>query len=138
MRKVLMLMILGLCACKKEDASTPHRSFYGKWVYTAAINKQYTVSQGDTTYDRIDTLHYNGADYIEFTQNRLALRFNSTTHRTDSLLFEEVTPVFFHLDSLLCQATYISDSALQYNSLDFRYDQSPLVKISQTFYWLKK
>jgi hypothetical protein len=46
--------------------------------------------------------------------------------------------VFFHLDSLLCEATGISDSALQYNSLDFQYNETPLVQISQTFYWLKK
>lgn len=138
MRKVLMIMILGLCACKKEDNTTPHKSFYGKWFYTAAIHKQYTVSQGDTVYSRIDTLQYNGADYINFTQDRVALRYTAATKRLDSLLFEEVTPVFFHLDSLLCEATGISDSALQYNSLDFQYNETPLVQISQTFYWLKK
>jgi len=138
MRKVLMLVLLGLCACKKEDTTTPYRSFYGKWFYNTAIHKQYTVIAGDTVYNRIDTIHYNGADYINFTENNVALRFYANTQRTDSLLFEEVTPVFFHLDSLLCEATSIGDSALQYNSLDFQYDQSPLIKISQTFYWLQK
>jgi hypothetical protein len=131
-------MVLALCACKKEDNTTPHKSFYGKWFYVAAVNKEYTVDNGDTSYSRLDTVYYNGTDYINFTQNGVALAFSGSTGHTDSLLFEEITPVFFHLDSLLCEATAIADSALQYNSLNFSYDETPKVKISQRFYTLRK
>ncbi len=139
MQKVLaIVMLLGICACKKEQESTPYRNFYGKWIYVTAVEKQYTVSQGDTSYHRIDTLHYTGSDHIDFTQNGVALAFSSITQRTDSLRYEEITPVFFRLDSILCEATHISDTVLQFNSLDFSYDETPLVKISQTFYSLRK
>lgn len=140
MRNVLLIvtMFFVLIACKKEDNSTPHRSFYGKWYYQTAIFKEYTVNAGDTSFTRLDTLHYNGADYIDFTQNGVAIRYYSDGHQTDTLNFEEVTPVFFHLDSLLCEATSITDSGLQYNSLDFSYNETPKVQISQTFYNLKR
>jgi hypothetical protein len=138
MRNVLVIIVLVLCACKKEDNSTPHRSFYGKWHYQSAVFKQYTVSDGDTTFSRLDTLYYNGTDYIDFTQNGTALQFFADDQATDTLNFEEITPVFFRLDSLLCQATTITDSELQYHSLDFTYNETPLVTISQTFYYLKR
>lgn len=138
MRNALVIMLLVLCACKKEDNSTPHRNFYGKWTFTSAVFKEYTVDAGDTSYSRLDTLYYNGADYIDFTQNGTALVFSSDTQSTDSLRFEEITPVFFRLDSLLCEATTITDSALHYNSLDFTYNETPKVLISQTFYNLKR
>lgn len=137
-RNVLVILVLVLCACKKENNTTPHRSFYGKWFYQSAVFKEYTVDKGDTSYSRLDTLYYNGADYIDFMENGTALEFSSDTQRADTLRFEEITPVFFHLDSLLCEATAITDSALHYNSLDFTYGETPLVKISQTFYTLKR
>ena len=139
MRTVIAIgILLAFCACKKENESTPFRSFYGQWTYVTAVQKDYTVSDGDTTYSRIDTLHYDGLDYINFTQNGVALLVDGSTQRTDTLRYEEITPVFFRLDSLLCQATLITDSALAYNSLDFSYDETPLVKISQTFYSLRR
>ncbi|KAA2238563.1 hypothetical protein F0L74_20275 [Chitinophaga agrisoli] len=139
MQKVLVIMLLlAVFACKKEQESTPYRNFYGKWIYVTAVAKQYTVSQGDTNYYRIDTLHYGGGDHIDFTQAGVAYAFSAATQRTDSLRYEEITPVFFKLDSMLCEATHISDTALEFNSLDFSYDETPLVKISQTFYSLRK
>lgn len=136
---ILILMpLLVLFACKKENNATPHRNFYGKWYYETAIFKEYTVDAGDTSYSRLDTLRYNGAEYIDFTRNGIALRFYADAHRVDTFRFEEVTPVFFHLDSLLCEATSITDAALRYNTLDFSYNETPKVKISQTFYSLKK
>ena len=142
MRNVLVIVIailpVVLYACKKEDKSTPHRNFYGKWYYESAVFKEYTVTEGDTAYTRLDTLRYNGAEYIDFTQNSIALRFYSDAHRVDTFRFEEITPVFFHLDSMLCEATSVTDTALRYNTLDFNYDETPKVKISQTFYSLKK
>jgi len=135
---VIAMMMLVLYACKKEDNSTPSRNYYGKWYYESAVFKEYTVSEGDTSYTRLDTLRYNGSEYIDFTQDKIALRFYSDAHRVDTFRFEEITPVFFHLDSLLCEATSITDTALRYNTLDFKYDESPKVKISQTFYILKK
>jgi hypothetical protein len=142
MRNVLVIVIpmllLALYACKKEDKATPHRNYYGKWYYETAVFKDYTVSEGDTSYTRLDTLRYNGSEYIDFTQNGTALRFYSDAHRVDTFRFEEITPVFFHLDSLLCEATSVTDTALRYNTLDFNYDETPKVKISQIFYTLKK
>jgi|GEM_PF-955928 len=135
---VIAMMMLVLYACKKEDNATPKRNYYGKWYYESAVFKEYTVTEGDTSYTRLDTLRYNGSEYIDFTQSNIALRFYSDAHRVDTFRFEEITPVFFHLDSLLCEATSISDTALRYNTLDFKYDESPKVKISQTFYILKK
>jgi hypothetical protein len=135
---VMAMLMLALYACKKEDKSTPHRNFYGKWYYESAIFKDYTVTAGDTSYTRLDTLRYNGAEYIDFTQNGIALRFYSDAHRVDTFRFEEITPVFFHLDSLLCEATSVTDSVLRYHTLDFNYDETPKVKISQIFYTLKK
>ncbi|TWI86529.1 hypothetical protein [Chitinophaga japonensis] len=139
MRKVLVIMICGLLfACKKEDNTTPHRSFYGKWTFQTAIARQYTVIQGDTTYHSIDTVHYNGSDYIDFTENGVALSFTAQNQRTDTLGFEEITPRHFRLDSLLCEATLVTDSALHYNSLDFSYNETPYVQISQTFFILRR
>ncbi|WP_298735285.1 hypothetical protein [uncultured Chitinophaga sp.] len=142
MRKVLpivtAMVLVVLSACKKEDNATPHRNFYGKWYYESAVFKEYTVTAGDTSYSRLDTLRYNGAEYIDFTQSGIALRFYSDAHSVDTFRFEEITPVFFHLDSLLCEATAVTDTALRYNTLDFSYDETPKVKISQTFYTLKK
>lgn len=140
MRRILPFVILVLLfACQKKDTPSPQRNFYGKWYFVEAVAKHYTVSNGDTTYSLIDTTRYShSTDYLDFTTNGVALRFTSSSQQTDSLLFEEVTPVYFRLDSLLCEVNSIEDSVLRFNSLDFLYDDTPKVKITQVFYTMQK
>jgi hypothetical protein len=140
MKRTLSFVALALLfACKKKETPEAPRNFYGKWFYVEEIRKRYTVSNGDTSYTSIDTTRYShNTDYIDFTKNGAALRFTSATQQTDSLPFDEITPVYFRLDSLICEVNSIDDSTLRFNSLDFSYDETPKVKITQVFYLLGK
>ena len=139
MRKILVLAFLMIGACKKKDDNPTYRNFYGKWFYSQTVHKEYTVKNGDTSFIRIDTTHYgHHSDYIDFTQNDVAIRFNAGTQQTDSLAFDEVTPTHFKLDSLLCQVETIEDSVFRFNSIDFGYTETQLVLVTQVFYSMHK
>lgn len=140
MKKLLVMALLVLAACKKDDTTTQSRPYDGKWFIHQTIVKQYTLNNGDTIYTRNDvTNHPDRTDFIDFQIDNRG-KGNATLsidRQALNLSYEAVTPSFFKLDSTLCEITQLSDSAFHFNTLIFEGEEVPdKIQVTQNFFIL--
>lgn len=141
MKKILLSVLLLLVACKKDD--TPVQLNYdGKWFIYQTIDKQYTLENGDTAYTRFEVKDYPGdIDYIDFqiSNQGKGIAAIYLAGKLDTLAYEAVTPVYFRLDSTLCEISQHTDSLLVFNTLVFDPSVIPdRIQVSQFYYVLRK
>jgi len=139
MKKLLVMALLMLAACKKDDDTNFRRPYDGKWYISQTIVKVYTLENGDTVYTRNDvTTHPEKTDYIDFQiDNGKGSAALSIDRQTIKMTYEAMTPSFFKLDSTLCEITHLTDSAFQFNTLIFEGDEVPdKIQVTQNFFIL--
>jgi hypothetical protein len=141
MKKLLVLALLTLAACKKDDTPVRQFNYDGRWYIHQTVDKQYTLENGDTAYTKYEVKDYPGTvNYIDFQTNRgTGAAFLYLGGKSDSMAYEALTPTYFHLDSTLCEITHITDSVFQFNTLVFDNTVIPdRVQIRQYFFVLSR
>lgn len=140
MKKLLVLAILVLASCKKDDTTVNPTSYEGKWSVQSWMYKAYTLENGDTTVHEYK--YFNGAsnDYFDFQIDKgkgdAEMNFNNGGY---SYNYEFMTPAVFKLDEMVCEITRLNDTSFQFNGIHF--DPVTIkdkILVRQNFYTLKR
>jgi hypothetical protein len=143
MRKILVLSLLAIIACNKDNnTSGPQRNYDGKWNILQSVSKEYTLNLGDTVFTKNEITSYDsGVAYFDFQLDTkgggdvLLYYYN----RLDSMKYEALSNAYFHLDSTLCEVTSLTDSSFRFNTIIFENSSIPdKIQVKQDFFVLSK